>query len=45
MIREHHRSAERYLHRRYGAWYLAPLRWAISLGLRGRAWWETRGRS
>ncbi|WP_052436201.1 glycosyltransferase family 2 protein [Georgenia sp. SUBG003] len=43
MIRAHHRSAEQYLHRRYAAWYLAPLRGAISAGLRVRAWWETRG--
>jgi len=43
MIRAHHRSAEQYLHRRYSAWYLAPLRAAISAGLRVRAWWETRG--
>ncbi|MPV37602.1 glycosyltransferase family 2 protein [Georgenia subflava] len=45
MIRAHHRSAEQYLHRRYGAWYHAPVRLAISLGLRVRAAWETRGRS
>lgn len=44
MIRAHHRSAEHYLHRRYHAWYQAPLRWVISLGLRVRAWSETRGR-
>jgi N-acetylglucosaminyl-diphospho-decaprenol L-rhamnosyltransferase len=42
MIRAHHRSAEQYLHRRYGAWYLAPVRVAISVGLGVRAWWETR---
>ncbi|TRW47661.1 glycosyltransferase family 2 protein [Georgenia yuyongxinii] len=44
MIRAHHRSAEQYLHGRYAAWWQAPLRWAITLGLRTRAWWETRGR-
>lgn len=44
MIRAHHRSAEQYLHRRYGSWYLAPVRAAISVGLRVRATWETRGR-
>jgi len=42
MIRAHHRSAEQYLHRRYAAWYQLPLRVAISLGLRARAWLETR---
>ncbi|RPF25916.1 glycosyltransferase [Georgenia muralis] len=42
MILAHHRSAELYLHRRYAAWYLAPLRRAISLGLRARAALETR---
>jgi N-acetylglucosaminyl-diphospho-decaprenol L-rhamnosyltransferase len=42
MILAHHRSAELYLHRRYAAWYLAPLRGAISLGLRARAALETR---
>ncbi|QDB78468.1 glycosyltransferase family 2 protein [Georgenia sp. 311] len=42
MIRAHHRSAELYLHRRYAAWYQLPLRVAISLGLRARAWLETR---
>ncbi|MCM3661061.1 glycosyltransferase family 2 protein [Georgenia satyanarayanai] len=43
MIRAHHRSAEQYLHRRYDAWYQLPLRAAISVALRGRAWAETRG--
>ncbi|WP_324650839.1 glycosyltransferase family 2 protein [Georgenia sp. H159] len=43
MIRAHHRSAEQYLHRRYPGWYRLPLRAAISVGLRGRAWLETRG--
>ncbi|GAA4421541.1 N-acetylglucosaminyl-diphospho-decaprenol L-rhamnosyltransferase [Georgenia halophila] len=42
MIRAHHRSAERYLHRRYDGWHHTPLRRAISAGLRARLWWETR---
>ncbi|PFG38692.1 N-acetylglucosaminyl-diphospho-decaprenol L-rhamnosyltransferase [Georgenia soli] len=42
MVRAHHQSAETYLLRRYSAWYLAPLRWLISLGLRARAWVEIR---
>ncbi|WP_447924822.1 glycosyltransferase family 2 protein [Georgenia muralis] len=42
MIRAHHHSAETYLRRRYSAWYLAPLRGLISLGLRVRAWAEIR---
>jgi N-acetylglucosaminyl-diphospho-decaprenol L-rhamnosyltransferase len=33
MIRAHHASARRYLHRRYDRWYQAPLRLAITLGL------------
>jgi N-acetylglucosaminyl-diphospho-decaprenol L-rhamnosyltransferase len=39
---EHHRSAYRYLARKYSAWYLAPLRLVlrVSLGVRGR--WVTR---
>lgn len=44
MIHAHHRSAAQYLHRRYDAPWQAPLRRAISAGLRVRAWWETRGR-
>lgn len=38
MIRAHHRSAYLYLSRRYSAWYLAPLRLAlrVGLGLRSR---------
>jgi N-acetylglucosaminyl-diphospho-decaprenol L-rhamnosyltransferase len=42
MIRAHHRSALRYLTGRYGAWYLAPLRLAIRVGLAARQWWEVR---
>lgn len=45
MIHAHHRSAEQYLHRRYDAWYQAPLRWGLSAGLRLRAWAETRQRA
>ncbi len=33
MIKAHHASAYRYLARRYGRWYQAPVRWAIRLGL------------
>lgn len=38
MIAAHHRSAYRYLSRRYRAWYLAPLRLVLraGLGVRGR---------
>lgn len=44
MIRAHHASAETYLHRRYGAFWQAPLRVALSAGLRTRCAWQTRGR-
>lgn len=37
MIQAHHRSAYRYLSRRYSAWYLAPLRVALRVGLALRA--------
>lgn len=43
MIRAHHASARRYLGRRYAAWYQAPLRGAISLGLGLRERLEIRG--
>lgn len=33
MRRVHHESARRYVHRRYAAWYLAPIRWSLTLGL------------
>lgn len=36
MIRAHHASARRYLGRRYGRWYQAPVRLALNLGLRVR---------
>ncbi|WP_154795215.1 glycosyltransferase family 2 protein [Occultella kanbiaonis] len=42
MIRAHHVSAELYLRRRYSAWYLFPLRWALATGLRVRSWLQTR---
>lgn len=29
----HHRSARRYLDKKYTGWYLAPLRWALRFGL------------
>lgn len=44
MIRAHHASAETYLHRRYDAPWQAPLRLALSAGLRARCVWQTRGR-
>lgn len=37
MIIAHHESAYRYLSRRYDAWYLAPLRFALRVGLGVRA--------
>ena len=37
MARAHHRSAYRYLARRYCAWWQAPLRWLLWAGLMGRA--------
>ncbi|MDM7888839.1 glycosyltransferase family 2 protein [Curtobacterium sp. RHCJP20] len=42
MEREHHRSAYRFLSRRYRAWWLAPLRLVLRLGLAARARWVTR---
>ena len=44
MVRAHHASAERYLRGRYGAWWQAPVRGALALGLRARAALLTRGR-
>ncbi len=38
----HHDSAYRYLSHRYAAWYFAPLRLAVRLGLWGRLWWVSR---
>ena len=37
MIRIHHESAYKYLAARYSAWYFAPLRFALLVGLRVRA--------
>ncbi|MBZ2196422.1 glycosyltransferase [Occultella gossypii] len=42
MIHAHHVSAEQYLRRRYSAWYLFPLRWALAAGLRARSWLQIR---
>ncbi|GIG36105.1 glycosyltransferase family 2 protein [Cellulomonas pakistanensis] len=42
MISAHHRSAERYLHRRYHRWYQWPVRAAVSAGLRLREVVELR---
>jgi N-acetylglucosaminyl-diphospho-decaprenol L-rhamnosyltransferase len=42
MIRAHHRSAARYLCRRYDRWYHWPVRVAIRLGLRVREQLELR---
>jgi N-acetylglucosaminyl-diphospho-decaprenol L-rhamnosyltransferase len=43
MLREHHRSARRFLGNKYRGWYLFPLRLALRLGLSVREWWLTRG--
>ncbi|TFC90428.1 MULTISPECIES: glycosyltransferase family 2 protein [Cryobacterium] len=37
MVRAHHDSAYRYLEKKYSASYLAPVRWALKLGLTVRA--------
>jgi len=42
MISAHHRSAERYLHRRYHRWYQWPVRAAVSVGLKAREVVELR---
>jgi len=42
MEKAHHDSAYLYLRRRYSAWYYAPLRLALRLGLWGRLWWVSR---
>jgi len=42
MISAHHRSAERYLRRRYARWYHWPVRVAVSVGLRVREAVELR---
>jgi N-acetylglucosaminyl-diphospho-decaprenol L-rhamnosyltransferase len=42
MEKAHHDSAYRYLSHRYEAWYFAPVRLAVRLGLWGRLWWVSR---
>lgn len=42
MIEAHHRSAYRYLSRKYTSWYLAPLRAILRLGLAMRSRWVSR---
>ena len=37
MLAEHHRSAWRYLSRRYSGWRWAPVRWVLRAGLAARA--------
>lgn len=37
MIAAHHASASRFLRRKYRAWWLAPVRWSLDLGLRVRS--------
>lgn len=43
MQRVHHDSAYLYLSRKYAAWYLAPLRWILRVGLDIRHLWLSRG--
>jgi N-acetylglucosaminyl-diphospho-decaprenol L-rhamnosyltransferase len=43
MLRAHHESAERFIHRKYSAPILAPVRWALTAGLRFRSWVVSRG--
>jgi N-acetylglucosaminyl-diphospho-decaprenol L-rhamnosyltransferase len=42
MARAHHDSAYRYLAHRYRAWYLAPVRVVLRVGLAARLWWVMR---
>lgn len=42
MEQVHHDSAYLYLAQKYAAWYLAPLRAVLRLGLQVRSWWVTR---
>lgn len=44
MNRVHHASAYRYLSRKYSAWYLWPLRFALRVGLTTRSKWTARKR-
>ncbi|MDQ1581479.1 MAG: N-acetylglucosaminyl-diphospho-decaprenol L-rhamnosyltransferase [Microbacteriaceae bacterium] len=41
MVRAHHASAYHFLSKKYSGWYLAPLRWAIGIGLSVRSTWLT----
>jgi N-acetylglucosaminyl-diphospho-decaprenol L-rhamnosyltransferase len=45
MISAHHASAARYVARRYPHWYQAPVRWAVTRGLRLRERSELRAAS
>ena len=42
MLAEHHRSAWRYLSRRYAGWRWAPVRWVLRIGLAARAFLAMR---
>jgi N-acetylglucosaminyl-diphospho-decaprenol L-rhamnosyltransferase len=42
MLLVHHRSAYRFMASKYPGWHLAPVRWALHLGLAVRARWVTR---
>lgn len=42
MAAVHHESAYLYLSSRYSAWYLAPVRWVLRIGLGVRRRWVTR---
>jgi N-acetylglucosaminyl-diphospho-decaprenol L-rhamnosyltransferase len=42
MLLAHHRSAERFIRTKYASPLLAPIRWALTAGLRVRAWIVTR---
>ncbi|MBE7191634.1 MAG: glycosyltransferase family 2 protein [Gordonia polyisoprenivorans] len=42
MVRAHHRSAYRYMSRKYAAWWLLPLRVALRAGLWARSWIVSR---
>ena len=42
MEQAHHSSAYLYLASKYSAWYLAPLRAVLRVGLAARSWWVTR---
>ena len=42
MVRVHHESANRYLAKKYRGWYLAPLRFALHVGLMVRGSWLAR---